>query len=280
MEIEHIFNIMVGSPSDVTNVAKKAIECINNWNILNSYDRNMALVPHHWTSSSYPSLKKLAQAHIDDILVERSDALVAIFGSRLGTPTDSYISGTVEEIEKHRAAGKPVMVFFSETLDFSQDIEQLKKLQEYRNQLSGLYETYSSIDDFEKKFSAKLHLQIQNEFQPLVNENVSNSKGQETVSFSEEEVSIMKRWCNGKVNYLSQIYFMGGTCLFRFGVVGINATNPKEVAQWEDFINRLYSCGFIDLTGYDKHGHPKYKLNLKAFDTFSPEPEENADSMK
>lgn len=269
MKIGHIFNIMVGSPGDVTHIAKRAIECINNWNILNSYDKSIALVPHHWTSSSYPSLRKPAQAHIDDILVERSDALVAIFGSRLGTPTNSYISGTVEEIEKHRAAEKPVMVFFSETLDFSQDVEQLKNLQEYRNQLSGLYETYNGIDDFEKKFSAKLHLQIQNEFQPLVSESVSNSKGQETISFSEEEVSIMKRWCDGKVNQLSQIYFMGGTCLFRFGTVGINADNPKDVAQLEDFINRLYSCGFIDLIGYDKHSHPKYKLNLKAYNTFS-----------
>lgn len=269
MKIGHIFNIMVGSPGDVTHIAKRAIECINNWNVLNSYDKNIALVPHHWTSSSYPSLRKPAQAHIDDILVERSDALVAIFGSRLGTPTDNYISGTVEEIEKHRAVEKPVMVFFSETLDFSQDVEQLKKLQDYRNQLSGLYETYNGIDDFEKKFSAKLHLQIQNEFQPFVNENVSNSKGQETISFSEEEVSIMKRWCDGKVNQLSQIYFMGGTCLFRFGTVGINADNPKDVAQLEDFINRLYSCGFIDLIGYDKHSHPKYKLNLKAYNTFS-----------
>lgn len=276
MKIGHIFNIMVGSPGDVTHIAKRAIECINNWNILNSYDKNIALVPHHWTSSSYPSLRKPAQAHIDDILVERSDALVAIFGSRLGTPTNSYISGTVEEIEKHRAAGKPVMVFFSETLDFSQNVEQLKNLQEYRNQLSGLYETYNGIDDFEKKFSAKLHLQIQNEFQPLVSESVSNSKGQETISFSEEEVSIMKRWCDGKVNQLSQIYFMGGTCLFRFGTVGINADNPKEVAQLEDFINRLYSCGFIDLIGYDKHSHPKYKLNLKAYNTFS---EAHSDNM-
>ncbi len=271
MKIGHIFNIMVGSPGDVTHIAQKAIECINNWNILNSYDKNIALVPHHWTSSSYPSLKKPAQAHIDDILVERSDALVAIFGSRLGTPTDSYISGTVEEIEKHRAAEKPVMVFFSETLDFAQDVEQLKKLQDYRNQLSGLYETYNGIDDFEKKFSAKLHLQIQNEFQPLVNENPSNSIRQEPISFSEEEDSIMKRWCSSKVNLLTQTFLMGGTCLFRFGALGVNATNPKEIAQMEDFISRLYSCGFIDLIGYDKHNHPKYKLNLKAYNTFSEE---------
>lgn len=75
---------------------------------------------------------------------------------------------------------------------------------------------------------------------------------------------------------LSQIYFMGGTCLFRFGTVGINADSPKKVAQLEDFINRLYSCGFIDLIGYDKHSHPKYKLNLKAYNTFS---EAHSDNM-
>lgn len=47
MKIGHIFNIMVGSPGDVTHIAKRAIECINNWNILNSYDKSIALVPHH-----------------------------------------------------------------------------------------------------------------------------------------------------------------------------------------------------------------------------------------
>jgi len=269
MKIGHIFNIMVCSPSDVTNVAQRAIECINNWNILNSYDKNLALVPHHWTSSSYPSLKKPAQAHIDDILVERSDALVAIFGSRLGTPTDSYISGTVEEIEKHRTAGKPVMVFFSATLDSSQDVEELKKLQEYRNQLSGLYETYNGIDDFEKKFSAKLHLQIQNEFQPLVNENVSNSKGQETISFSEEEIEIIKNWANGNVNRFSKMAFIGGKCMFRFGTIQIETENPKETAMYDDFIVRLYKCGFTELTGYNKQNYPLYKLTIAAYNKFS-----------
>lgn len=269
MKVGCIFNIMVGSPSDVIDIARKAIECINHWNVLNSYDKNMALIPHHWTSSSYPSLRKPAQTHIDDILVEKSDALVAIFGSRLGSPTENYVSGTVEEIEEHRKAGKPVMVFFSENLDFNQNIDQLKGLQEYRSQLIGLYETYNSVDDFEKKFSAKLHLLIQNEFLSSVSETTEKATVQEKVTFSEDEVSIMKKWSRSNVNMLTQMFFMGGRCVFRFGTLGLEASTAKEIAEFEDFIKRLNLCGFIDLVKYDSHGHPQYKLNLNGYKAFS-----------
>ena len=130
MKLGHIFNIMVGSPSDVADIAQKAIECIHHWNTVNSNDRNMALVPHHWTSSSYPSLSNSAQKVLNSQLVDKSDALVAIFGSRIGTPTDEHISGTVEEIEEHRKAGKPVMVFFCDKISVSADMEQILKLSE------------------------------------------------------------------------------------------------------------------------------------------------------
>lgn len=112
MRTGHIFNIMVGSPGDVIDIARKAIEVINLWNVHHSEDKGIVLVPHHWSSSSYPSLKvNSAQGVINSQLVDKCDALVAIFGSKFGTPTTNHPSGTAEEIAEVRKAGKEVMIF-------------------------------------------------------------------------------------------------------------------------------------------------------------------------
>lgn len=270
MKIGHIFNIMVGSPSDVSDIAKKAIECIHQWNTINSNDRNIALVPHHWTSSSYPSLAKSAQKVLNSQLVEKSDALIAIFGSRIGTPTDEHISGTVEEIEEHRKAGKPVMVFFCDKFSSDSDMDQLLKLSEYRKKLEGLYEMFGSVEDFEKEFNNKLHLLVQNEFQSYIEDNPV-TETIEPITFSEEELDLIHKWIKCKSNYFSKTAFLGGGVLFSFSGLGVQTKTPKEEAEMDDFINRLQKGGFLELDGFNKQGKPKYKLTLAAFEHFSEE---------
>lgn len=270
MKIGHIFNIMVGSPSDVADIAKKAIECIHYWNTVNSNDRNMALVPHHWTSSSYPSLSNSAQKVLNSQLVEKSDALVAIFGSRIGTATDDHISGTVEEIEEHRKAHKPVMVFFCDQISANSDMEQVIKLSEYRKRLDGLYEMFGSIEDFEKKFTNKLHLLVQNEFQSQIEDGPLTSVSQ-SILFSDSEIDLMHKWIKCRSNYFSKIAFMGGAVLFSFSGMGVETKTPKEEAEMDDFINRLLNAGYLEHDGYTKQGKTKYKLTLAAFEKFGEE---------
>lgn len=270
MKLGHIFNIMVGSPSDVDDIARKAIDCIHHWNTVNSNDRNIALVPHHWTSSSYPSLSNSAQKVLNSQLVDKSDALVAIFGSRIGTPTDEHISGTVEEIEEHRKAGKPVMVFFCDQISANFDMDQIVQLSEYRKRLEGLYEMFGSIEDFEKKFTNKLHLLVQGEFQSQIEDNPFTEVVQ-PISFSEQEVDLMHKWINSRSNYFSKTAFIGGAVLFSFSGLGINTKTPKEEAEMDDFINRLMKGGYLEHNGFTKQGKPKYKLTLAAFERFGEE---------
>lgn len=245
MKLGHIFNIMVGSPSDVADIAQKAIDCIHQWNTVNANDRNMALVPHHWTSSSYPSLSNSAQKVLNSQLVDKSDALVAIFGSRIGTPTDEHISGTVEEIEEHRKAGKPVMVFFCDQISANSDMDQIVKLSEYRKNLEGLYEMFGSVEDFEKKFVNKLQLLVQSEFQSKI-ENLLPNEASQPISFSEQEVDLIQKWTNCRSNYFSKNAFMGGGVLFSFSGMGIETKTPKEEAEMDDFINRLIKGGYLE----------------------------------
>lgn len=273
MRFGNIFDIMIGSPGDVIDIAKKAIDVINLWNVHNSEDKGIVLVPHHWTSSSYPSLRiNSAQGVINTQLVEKCDALVAIFGSKLGTPTENHQSGTAEEIAEIRGAGKPVMVFFCKQIDIEvAGIEQVNKLHEYRKSIEGLYETYQDLSDFEKVFSQKLNLFVQNELQPLISEDVSNNTKREKVSFSEDEKKILRKWCAAKSNYLSITVLLAGNVIYSFSGHPKETRSPKESAKMEDFINRMRQAGLIQPTGVNKQGKTKYELTLLAYETFGDE---------
>lgn len=269
MKKGYIFNIMVGSPSDVTDIAKRAIHLIHNWNIIHSNDKFIALVPHHWTSSSYPSMNDNAQNVLNYQLVDKSDALIAIFGCRLGTPTTEHISGTVEEIEEHRKAGKPVMVFFANSIPSDCDLQQLQKLKEYQNSITGLYDTFDNAEDFEKKFISKLELFAQNELAKQTEAIEAKEQPEKTVSFSAEEIEIMKKWCKNSTNHCYQKALIGGKHNFIFGDLQINTESPKETAKYNDFLKRLEAAGLIEYFKISSQNLPIYKLTYKAYENFS-----------
>jgi hypothetical protein len=100
-----------------------------------------------------------AQAVINRQLRD-ADLLVAAFWTRVGTPTAEAISGTVEEIERHLAAGKPAMLYFSTqpVAPDSLDPEQYRLLRDFREscRARGLVEEYDSIEQFREKFTRQL----------------------------------------------------------------------------------------------------------------------------
>ena len=108
--------------------------------------------------------KTRAQAIINRQTLDKCDLLVGVFGTRIGSETGEYSSGTVEEIERHSDSGKPAMLYFSKQLGNSDDFEpeQYAKLEElkkdYKNR--GLCESYDSDSDFKEKFARQLRLKI------------------------------------------------------------------------------------------------------------------------
>jgi hypothetical protein len=88
------------------------------------------------------------------------DLLVAIFWTRIGSPTGSALSGTVEEIEKHLKAEKPAMLYFSNAPAHpdSVDEDQIKALRAFRHDCrsKGLIATYDSRSDFHNVFARQL----------------------------------------------------------------------------------------------------------------------------
>jgi len=88
------------SPSDVEAERKAISEVISSWNaqIGESLGTRIELV--RWESHSIPEIGDEPQAILNRQLVDNCDFGIAVFWSRLGTPTADHVSGSIEEIEK------------------------------------------------------------------------------------------------------------------------------------------------------------------------------------
>lgn len=143
--------IFIASPSDVLPERAAVREAIAGWNAVYSRSEKVVLMPVGWETHSSPELSGRPQQMVNDRLLSHADILVGIFWSRVGTPTGEAVSGTIEEIERHMEAGKPVMLYFSNAA-IPQDMiddEQRKKLHEFRTwaQEKGLYYRYETPEE-------------------------------------------------------------------------------------------------------------------------------------
>ena len=126
------------------------------------------------------------------------------------------------------------------------------------------------LKTLKKKFTNKLHLLVQNEFQSKIEGEPLTSVSQ-SILFSDSEIDLMHEWIKCRSNYFSKMPFMGGRVLFSFSGLGVETKTPKEEAEMDDFINRLMMGGYLEHNGFTKQGKPKYKLTLAAFKKFGEE---------
>ena len=159
-----VYNVMIGAPSDIQEEVATAISVINRWNYINSKSTNIVLIPLHWSLNSYLSSGAPPQKSINKQLVSTSDLMIAIFGAKIGTPTDTEISGTVEEIEEHLIAEKNVMIFFKQSTNnlSSIDPQQLQKVNDFKKSVVNrtLWCDFTKNSDFERLLYDKLQLFI------------------------------------------------------------------------------------------------------------------------
>jgi len=161
-QIGLIYRILVASPSDCIQERKAIPEVIYSWNAMNSFLRPAILEPVLWETHAIPELGDRPQAIINKQLVEKCDILVGTFWTRLGTHTGEAKSGTVEEIEEFRKAGKPVLLYFSSVpvVPESIDRKQYKALSNYKKQLEkeGIIFKYDSMANLREQF--QMHLSV------------------------------------------------------------------------------------------------------------------------
>lgn len=146
-----VVQVLLSSPSDLPPEHRDLIHStIRAWNT--NYSRRFGVLfsPTDWQEGVSPSYGQEPQAFINEQLVASSDMGLVVFTSRLGTPTKTHSSGTVEEIDLLHSQGKRVAILRNTTASAppttTDAIQQLTALDEYLRSIQdkALYGNYSS----------------------------------------------------------------------------------------------------------------------------------------
>jgi hypothetical protein len=144
---------LLASPSDARPKIKQVEEAILAWNAMNADAWSIVFRPVRWERDIIPAWGAEAQDCINRELVDNADGMVALFWHRLGAPTSTHVSGTVEEIERFAATGKrPAVYVCKEPLPAEVDATQLGALRDYEVQMRtrGLVFPFAKPDELQK----------------------------------------------------------------------------------------------------------------------------------
>ena len=244
-----VIEIMIASPRDVSKERDIIRDVIGEWNAINARDRKIVLLPLSWETHASPEMGDRPQEFINRQLLYGADLLIAVFWTRLGSPTGIAQSGTAEEIEKHLAAGKPAMIYFSSTSLPPDDVdaEQHSALKRFKDSCKekGLIEEYETPEQFKKKFSRQLAQKVIEHFtNPSVgSDDIGQPLEPETVSFlsdTAQELLLEASRANGGVIYVTNKQVMTNGRKF------VEPGDHRSEAQWRAAIRELKNKGLVE----------------------------------
>ena len=148
----------MAGPSDVKREIQVARYVIDAWNAAHSHTENTVLQAIYWDTHAFPEIGDRPQGVINRQLVDRCDLLIAIFWKSIGSPTGLAPSGTIEEIDRFRDSGRPVMLYFSEApLPNDSDVSKIDQVRQYKKSLNnGLYWVFKSPAQFRQRLTVHL----------------------------------------------------------------------------------------------------------------------------
>ena len=250
---------MIASPGDVSSERAIIRDVIYEWNAVHSYSRNIVLLPTGWETHSSPETGDSAQNIINRQILERCDLLVGVFWTRIGSATESHLSGTVEEIERHIESGGPAMLYFSSqpaALD-SVDPEQYANLSSFKRscQNRSLYQSYDSQSDFKNKFYRHLQLKLNEHAMFQLSDTASSEETVRELAYqlpelSEEARVLLKEASLDPHGTIMHIRFLGGAALQTNNKNLMESNNRRDVAKWEAALDQLQLEGLIVARGF------------------------------
>ena len=154
------YDLLISCPGDIKEEIEIIDKVVDRFNQQFTDVLGISIRTKHWKKSSFSQSGDTPQNLLNKQFAMECDAAVAIFWTRFGTPTDEYGSGTEEEIEHMLAMGKQVFMYFShKPIDpDNTDGDEIKRIRAFRERYKGkgIYDGYSSDDEFEKLFFAHL----------------------------------------------------------------------------------------------------------------------------
>lgn len=268
--IATVIPVMIASPGDVQQEREEVRKAIYSWNDVNSKNTSMILNPIGWETHGAPEMGDRAQALINKRLLNDCDLLIAIFWTRIGTPTGGYESGTVEEIERHMAENKPTMIYFSkkpvdyEKVDRDQYDLLMDKKKEWREK--GRIEEFATLEEFKEKLNRQLpyllstHEYILSCSSSLDTQEDSFSK----IKLSEEAVEIIKLAgsTDGKVMRVNHLAGL----LLQAGGKNLDTSTPRKRATYTSALDELLNYGLILAKGTAGQIYDLTKEGWKVYD--------------
>lgn len=249
-----VLKVMIASPGDVSQERRVARDVIHEWNTINAEDKQIVLMPVGWETHSTPEMGERPQAIINRQVLADSDLLVAIFWTRLGTPTGTADSGTVEEIEEALDAGKPVMLYFSSApvhLD-SVDAEQYRMLSEFKVQCRerGLIDEYGDITEFRERFSRQLAQTVLRRFTDEASAGRTTAAPSPSVPhISPSAGELLSEAVKDPNGIVMRLDTMDGTHVQTNNRGFVQPDDPRSAAKWRSAVEELQSLGLIEDRG-------------------------------
>ena len=163
------YDLLLSYPSDVSFVTPLIEAAVTEFNNHYGRDHNIVVRPINWKSDTYPTLGEHPEAAIVRQIVDGADFALACFWTRFGTATESFGSGTEEEIERMVGSQRQVFLYFlKKKVDpFDLDQSQFARIQDFRKRhgAKGLYfdvvDEQALVSDFRQKlelfFNAELN---------------------------------------------------------------------------------------------------------------------------
>lgn len=162
-----IYKCFIASPNDTQKEREICDKVFLKINKTIGEQLNFRIESKKWEIDSRPSFGKDGQDVISTQLLNEYDIFIGIMWNKFGTPTPRAGSGTEEEFlhayNRHINQDEvEIMFYFNKEkaeIDLL-DIEQIKKVREFKNRVSelgGLYSNYDGIVDFEEKLYNHLY---------------------------------------------------------------------------------------------------------------------------
>jgi hypothetical protein len=249
-----VITVMIASPGDVQQEREAIRGVIHEWNAIHARDRKVVLLPTAWETNSAPSMDDRAQGVLNKQLLSNCDLLVGVFWSRLGTPTGTSKSGTMEEIETHLAKGKPALIYFSRAPipQHMIDDKQRRALQAFEDSLRprGLLHEYHDVKNFNSDFSRHLSITMNQRFSPQI--PVSNDKASVVtkahVQVSAEAAKILTA-ARDSDGYVLRVETLDGTSIQAGNQDLVESDDHRVVAGWIDGFEELLRLKLVQDLG-------------------------------
>ncbi|TYR33838.1 DUF4062 domain-containing protein [Mesorhizobium microcysteis] len=249
-----VIRVMIASPSDVAAEREVVRSVIHEWNAIHSEDRGIVLMPVGWESHSFPAMGDRPQAIINKQILKGCDLLVAVFWTKLGTPTGNAASGTAEEIEEHLAAGKPALIYFSSepvVLD-SIDPQQYQALKAFkqRTMADGLIEEYDTKNEFRQKLARQLAQTVikrfgrSDEFTGSEPASIIHESPRPQISNQARE--LLLEAVKDQNGMIMRLQHLSGSVVQTNGRNLIESNDGREIARWRSAIDQLERLHLIE----------------------------------